>query len=141
MIDPNVPCNEDTRNAESWVECPPGSKKPARRVKVCSSPTDPVYTKDIEDAVSTPLILTIPYVSANTEQKITIPKEAKRFSLKFDRGGRWQFSFVATESNSNFDTIGSGGSYKENGLCIETDLDIYVYAAKDARNFVLRYWT
>jgi len=141
MVDPNVPCNEDTRNAESWVECPPGSGKPARKVKPCNTPDDPLYTKNIEDAISTPFIQTIAYALANTEQKITIPKEAKRFSLKFDRGGRWQFSFVATESNSNFDTIGTGGSYKESGLCLTTDLDIYVYAAKAGRNFILRYWT
>lgn len=36
-IDPNIkPCNEPARQAESWVECPPGSGKPARNTYLCN---------------------------------------------------------------------------------------------------------
>lgn len=139
-IDPNIPCTEEGRQSQSWVECPPGSGKPARRTVLCNDPTSPVYTKDVEDAVNTPVNQTINYPTANNEIEITIPKEAKRFAIKSAKGLRWQFSYIVSESGSNFWDIGYGGSYQESGLCLGVDLKIYARADK-AGHFKLRYWT
>lgn len=38
-----IPCDRIQREHDSWVECPEGSNLPARRVKVCSSGSDPVF--------------------------------------------------------------------------------------------------
>lgn len=139
-IDPNLPCTEEGRQSQSWVECPPGSKQPARRVKPCNTVNDPLFVKDVEDAVSAPALQIINYNTADTELEITIPKEVKRFVLKAGKGVRWQFSYVLGESNTDFWDVPYGGVYEERALCLGVDLKLYVRADK-AKDFKLRYWT
>lgn len=137
-IDPNIPCNEPGRQARSWVECPPGTGKVARRVKPCTSNSDPVI---VQGNKQTPTLVIIPYLTANTEIEITIPQATKDFKLKVEGNARFQYSYVSGDSGTNFWEVGQYGKKQESGLNLSQDLKLYVRADKGSRNFKLEYWT
>ena len=76
-IDPNVPCNEKTREHASWVDC---EGEVARRVKPCNTEEDPLYVsvvnqggggnglKCLKDVINLtaniPLIIALPSISS-----------------------------------------------------------------------------
>lgn len=135
-----LPCNEETRRHLSWVECPPDSGLPAQRTVICQEPDDNLNVKT-SDAAVMPFILWVNYPVTQDEVKITIPKEATRFSIKFSSTKPFQFSFVENESGTLYDSVGHGGSYAEENLCLQEDLCIFVQAKGANKKFIVRYWT
>ena len=133
-----IPCSIEGREHNAFEECPDGSGKPAKRVKVCSSPDDPVF---VSLGKSLPVLQIIDYPTANQELEITIPQNAKEFSIKVEGSAKFQISYVQGESLTGFWEVGLYGIYKESELKLSSDLKIYVSANKGSRNFKLRYWT
>lgn len=136
-IDPNIPCNEAGRQARSWVECPAGTGKVARRVKPCTSNDNPVIVQGNKES---PTLLIIPYLAANTEIEITIPTNVKEFKIKVDGSAKIQYSFTQGQSGTSFWEVGRFGIYRESGLNLSQDLKIYARADKGNRNFKIQYW-
>lgn len=100
-------------------------------------------TISIEDGgtVGTPAIQNVTAILANTEYIVVVPMNAKRFIIKI-RGGnsKGQLSFQVGQSATNYVTIEYGNCYKEDGLSLNSNLNLYVQTNKANQIIELLTW-
>ena len=102
-IDPNVPCNEPARNAESWTDC---KGEVARRVKPCNTQEDPLYVEVVNGGGGTGLkcLKDVINLVADTPLAITFPTIASICSHEFsDSNGN--VIYLGTEIVANTITV------------------------------------
>lgn len=65
---------------------------------------------------TTPLVINLIAILANTEYSYTFPTNTKKFSLRTRGNAKIQLAFVSSQSGTNFITIYPGNSYEEKEL-------------------------
>jgi hypothetical protein len=86
-IDPDVPCNEKTREHASWVNC---EGEVARRVKPCNTPNDPLYVEVVNSSgggSGLKCLKDVINLTANTPLTLTFSSIASICSHEFSNSG------------------------------------------------------
>lgn len=91
-----------------------------------------------EDGVNTPTISNTNLATAGTEYMVSLPINAKRFSLKARNNARLEIRY--SPSPSNHMQLKPGAVYSESGLKTTVALDIYITSNKDNTILELLYW-
>ena len=120
------PCSLLDLQLKSYVECPAGSELPAKRVKVCSSPADPVFVSPVDASAAAESVLRIvndSYAVPSAIQSIGLTDNTKYFEIKHRNQGNIEFSFDPLFTT--YYTVIKGNSYKLEGLNTNSETIYY----------------
>lgn len=97
--------------------------------------------ENIEGGKRTPQIYNVTAVTAGTEYSQALNPNVRGFLIKTKEGpGTLQVAFVATESATNYVTVGSRSSYEESGLNVAS-LTLYFQSDVDNTDVQIIEWT
>ena len=108
------------------------------------------YTRDnplpIEGTIRTepvtmPVVINFSVENANEEVSFTIPRIAKSYLFKVRNADcRLFVSYLVGQTNTNYITLERGCFFKESGLSLTADLNIYIRTSKPNQIIEIQYW-
>ena len=90
--------------------------------------------------VASPAIQNVILTTADTEYTVVIPVGTKRFTIKSRQDAVMKLAYVATESGTNYWTVGYGVCYTERELD-GTGITLYIQSSKDGTDLEVISWT
>lgn len=126
--------------AESFVECPDGSGKAARRVCVANGPNDPIPTED-KGLAQLPKATIKNVANSATKESFIFETGCKRFSFRCEKVITilYNFSEVDFDAGKKL-TITSGGLLKESGLNLPAGTTIFFETSSNNRDIEILQW-
>ena len=87
-----------------------------------------------------PNISNTPLAVAGTEYTISLPTGTKKFQIQLRGVATLQLALTAGASGTTFWTLHAGAAWTEDGLTVQSPIDLYVQATQNTQVLELLYW-
>lgn len=90
---------------------------------------------------SNPVIMNVSAPSSTLEYSFQIPAIAKRFLVKTRTSSSLKLSFQVGGTTVNYISLSAGSVYNEDGVVLQSPLNVFVKAGKSNETIEVLYWT